>query len=323
MTQPSQEPRDEPAEEIARLRAECAGYKAAYEQVASELVGYKGAYEKASSEAVGYRSAYERACWLYEQQKAFLEDSRPLPRPHPQVGFLHIMKTAGSSVLGFFQPKFEELRTLWLWYPAELDAYTARQVASYDFITGHFSHSGTRKFRHDRLLFTFLRHPVARVLSSYWFFRSFPGEARVGVNDRLLAAAKKYDLLDFLRCDDPQVRSNNIDHQTHALAGDYRVGWRAPDADALSLALAHLDEYAVVGLTERSEESTALICRRMGWEYRPLERLNVTPKRQGLQDLSTAERAALEERNQLDLQLYEAARRRLDRDLEPEGQAAA
>jgi hypothetical protein len=299
--------------QLESAHADLLGYQAALSQTTTDLTGFKCAYEKTSAELAGYRTAYAQVSAQLGRYKHFLRDSVRKDRTGRQVGFLHIQKTGGISLLHFLGSRFEEWRTLWVFSPRELERYHANELEHFDLVCGHFSYCNVFPLRARRTLCTFLRHPVDRVLSCYWYFRTYRGPMR-DIITAGVAAAREKSLREFLEDRHPEVRCHVANHQTYTLADD----WTRPGkvADALEAATRHLDDFACVGLTERMEESLDLLCRELGWKRdHSLPRLNQTPYRQSAEDIRPAERDRILELNALDLALYEHARQRLERDL--------
>jgi len=86
--------------------------------------------------------------------------------------------------------------------------------------------------------------------------------------------------------------------------------------DVLERAKRNLETFAAVGLTERIEQSVAVMKTRLGWPYVPtLYRKNENPARRNREALSSTELGAIVERNQLDLELYAFAEEMLQRQL--------
>lgn len=238
----------------------------------------------------------------------------PSPRPRgpwPQSCFLHIGKTGGTAVYQLLARQFPAERVLHL--SADVfDDLAPGAADDFDHVTGHFSYRHLARFAPHRVAYTMVREPVARVHSTYWFLRNWTREV-VDSNRDMLDAAKRYSLRDFLRDDRPQVRSVVWNQQTYALACDWRAARFGDGWNVLASALAHLDEFVVVGLQERSDESLARIFRALRWPPPPpLERANVTPDRPPLAELTAAERDAILDANRLDAILYDTARRRFD-----------
>src|SRR4029077_1070982 len=113
-----------------------------------------------------------------------------------------------------------------------------------------------------------LREPVARVYSSYRFLRSWEGEIN-DTNRGMVEASKRYALTDFLRVDAPQVRTVVRNQQTYSLATDWRATREGDGQRERAAALKNLDEFVLVGLQERADESMARLFRALHWAPPP------------------------------------------------------
>jgi hypothetical protein len=185
----------------------------------------------------------------------------PHARPDPQtinlprrVIFLHIAKTAGTSVVHFFHSRLPPGITCshgdFLSFPQEGDAFR-QKLEEYRFLSGHFGYSDVATLLHDAYSFTFLRDPVDRVLSLYKFCmhanmqRQFPA-AR---------AARDLGLEGWLSSSLPEVIEMLDNQQTWQIARNY---WQEDrnalgemsQRELLQLAISHLTEFNRVGLTE-------------------------------------------------------------------------
>jgi hypothetical protein len=299
--------------QLESVNNDLTGYKAALEQTTTDLTGYKRALEQTSGQLAGYRSAFEQTERELNRYRRFLQESVRVNNVVQPLGFLHIQKTGGISLLQFLGQKFPEWRTLWVFSPRELVHHHPRVLSHFDFICGHFSANNVGQITPGRSLCTLLRHPVDRVLSCYWYFRTYSGAPR-DIIDVGVATAKRRSLIAFLRDEHPEVRFHVANHQTHALAGD----WTAPTnlASELETAIHNLETFTCVGISERMEESVDLLCRHMGWQRGgPLDRLNQTPYRQAVGEISREEYELIVHLNELDMVLYERARQRLEKDL--------
>jgi hypothetical protein len=282
------------------------------------------------SECAGLRQAHERALAESSIHRNSLELENRRPSLWPLVAFMHLPKTAGLSITEALLPFFNPKRVLAHWYfAADGDPVSSGVLESIDFLGGHFTFNHTKYLRSERVLFSFVREPVDRVLSHYWFARSwkqplddavlqsYPKYTRdfmVEVRE-FVETAKRCSLLDFVRSDNPVIRNGVENLQTYAFASDYRSERTGNDSLALKTALAHLDEFALVGLTERSDECFALMCQMMNWPKIALPKVNETVKRSSIKQLNARELEAILERNQLDLVLYEHVRSRIEEKL--------
>ena len=87
----------------------------------------------------------------------------------PGVVFLHIPKAAGVSVNNILMTLYPKDSQFW---------YTRHSWDSYEespkirYIHGHFDFETAKTFATDRRLITFVRDPVARMLSEFYYWKS-------------------------------------------------------------------------------------------------------------------------------------------------------
>jgi hypothetical protein len=163
--------------------------------------------------------------------------------------------------------------------------------------------------RHRYRMFTIMRDPIDRTVSEYYAGRS---RGRLGEED---------SLQDFLSRD--VLRSHNA--QTAFFAGltarhnldGAEVSRDLYDAALLERAKRNLDSLAVAGLTDRFDETLLLLRDAFGWpSVKTLyQRANVSARRRAAPAPSGAELEAVRASNLLDLELYEYARARFERQL--------
>jgi Galactose-3-O-sulfotransferase len=90
------------------------------------------------------------------------------------------------------------------------------------------------------------------------------------------------------------------------------------DEEALEEAKRNLESFLVVGLTERFDESFILVRRALGWKLPMYETHNVT-RRPKSEPPSPEAIEAIRERNRLDLELYDHARKLFSAAVERQG----
>lgn len=106
-------------------------------------------------------------------------------------------------------------------------------------------------------------------------------------------------LEDFVR----RLPRENV--QTKMIAG---VDYDAPcTVETLLKAKEKLQHFSVVGLTERFEESLALMKLRFGWNLKSYSSFNVTHTRPKKRDLPQSTLDLIAERNRVDIELYDCA----------------
>jgi hypothetical protein len=221
--------------------------------------------------------------------------------------FLHVPKTGGATLVDIARRQFPAAAVVAL--PDSLAGARAALAQRPEddrrhlrFLHGHVpfgAHSAMPGPVHH---VTLLRHPVARMVSVYHYARRRPEwDAHRAIHGRGLTLER------FVESD---AAAEFNDAQTRFLAGsDEPVHGPA----ALAQAVRHLDgEVAVVGITERFDESLLVCGRRFGWQRLHYVRQNVNRRRPALADVPPRAVALIERRNALDLELYAAGERALD-----------
>jgi hypothetical protein len=151
---------------------------------------------------------------------------------------------------------------------------------------------------------TFLREPVDRVLSHYHRHvkpvRTTPKEQeseqtnqhrrlRYTANTLEEALDKRFPILENL--------------QTRLLSARSSPFGEMP-REALEEAKANLERFAFVGITERFDESIVLLGRALDLGVAPYQNRHVNSNRPTIEEITDEQRALIEDRNRLDLELY-------------------
>jgi len=234
-----------------------------------------------------------------KESEAGLELSRP-----KSALFLHIPKTAGTSIINTVAPYYGKSLISHGDYSGKLPA----EITDISFVSGHFGYSYARPLMASRVSFTFLREPRERVLSFYYFCRTRDPEEWP-----IYALAQKLDLEDFLRMafQDASVKSSIWNSQVWQLAH----GWANLDKRNITLwepeellrqALKHLDDFSYIGLTETFDQDRDVILSLLGIP-RPKRSVaaNRSNGRPGLGELNPRITDIVDELTQLDQRLYD------------------
>ena len=223
--------------------------------------------------------------------------------------FMHIMKTAGTSFAQHLEPNFADdeiyphpstkgpVHMEQYWKVAELRALTAEDRARIRVYAGHFPYVASRIVDADTTL-TILRHPVARTYSALRHLeRHFPQH-----HGKALEAIYEDDWHNPTWLRNYQVKLFALTLEDDPTA---HIDVVVVDEARFRVAVGHLEEMALFGLTERYDEFTAEVARRYGWSFRDAKRLQVGGE---ADDVPAALRRRIEEDSAADVAFYEHAR---------------
>jgi len=159
-------------------------------------------------------------------------------------------------------------------------------------IVGHMPFGVADQFPGGWLYITFLRHPVARVISEYYQARGVPSNSAHPF-------ARDLSLDEYVRAG----YGNSHNGMTRALANEVYGRVYTSAQEMLRAALHSVSRCAFVGFTEHFDSCVDVLCSRFGWAKRSLDWTNrFTPKNHAI-DKSTEE--VIRRFNMLDLELYQ------------------
>ncbi len=235
--------------------------------------------------------------------------------------FLHIQKTAGTSIIHLARQYYGDS----LVSHGDCWGKSCEQLSRFRFVSGHVGYDFARHLMPGRYSFTFLRDPVERILSMYYFCRTRnPDEFDI------YKKAHEMDLPEFLEAGfhDPCVRKNIWNNQVWQLAHGYaHLDGRGitdfGESELLRLAKAHIGEFSHVGFTETFLADSLPILKALRLpRVSEMPRVNETVGRSKDTKFPAAIREKLERLTELDRQLYDYARNDLPllkRSLRPSG----
>lgn len=215
--------------------------------------------------------------------------------------FVHVPRTAGTTLQRVIRDRYPRERYLHFDDPEraeqELAAMPKEALAAIDAVLGHVHFGVHRHFPQPARYITMLRHPVARIASHYRYVRSNPSH-----HLHREVVARNMDLVEYAHGDlSDELR-------------DGQVRMFSPDASLEEAKRALAEEFEVVGLTERFDESLLLMQDAFGWSTPYYARENrsdassTAPTHEAL--------TAIEAANPLDLALYEFAEELLARQID-------
>lgn len=247
----------------------------------------------------------------------------------PRMLFLHIPKTAGTSLRRFLcnqlpaqaylldpLPLGPRLRG---WEPTN---FSEGEFDRYSLVAGHLDYDVVARYRRRPYVLIVLRHPVDRALSAYYYQRTprlaigirstaaqIGGAAGAFLLDGLERVHRHGGLGEFLRAERDLACMTMGNLQTEYLAGAEATAAYRQDPDRLlSVAREHLRACDGILLAERLPETLALIDPVWGEQARTrLRNDNSTLGRRAMPDHSSAELDAIAKLTSLDLELYRYA----------------
>lgn len=232
--------------------------------------------------------------------------------------FVHIPKTAGISLKSLLRSRCDHAAYLDIseGWPEWPDLVT--QVDAYDLIAGHVGYGIVNAFQRRPAVVTFLRDPIERAVSAYYFLRQiddshyatrFQGAERRR-REHTARRAKELCLLDFIRSE-PQIAAPHLGNvQTWYLSSNEirRRPFRELRADDLQAAKKNLEQCHCFGLVERVDESMTMLSHTLGWEpFAGLPHANSTRARPSVTDLDKPTLDSLRDLTRLDGELYRFA----------------
>lgn len=228
-------------------------------------------------------------------------------KPYIPALFLHIQKTAGSSVVHAAHRHYAGSLTS----HGDCWGRSPDSLKNIGFISGHIGYDFCRSLFPNRFSFTFLRDPVERVVSMYYFCRA--------QDPSLFAIYERANTLDFrafldAALSDPWIKKNIWNNQVWQLAHGYahldnRTINDFHEKELLDLAKKHLMELSYVGFTETFSSDCQAIFSHLRMPLSDgIPKTNVNPSRPLLDNLSKDDVDAIRALTALDQELYNYAR---------------
>ena len=235
------------------------------------------------------------------------------------IAFVHIPKTAGTTLNSILAHEYSPdetyeimMRGMSLSVPKPM--IMPRPVISFSklrrlksaikhrqtlrLIRGHFDLSLSKLLPPDTRFFTLLRDPVERAISHYYHYRR-------RTIDPIHPLAMRTTLSEWVSSCGLVEMDNG---QTRRLAGEINLPWGRVTRHMLDRAKSNLvSNFAVVGLTERFEESLILLHLAFNWPLYRITAENVGVSRPPRAEVSEQALKVIEDCNRFDLDLYQFA----------------
>lgn len=228
--------------------------------------------------------------------------------PNKTVIFLHIPKTAGVTIRQIIKRQYPENA---MYYGDHLSPQEIANVftslpedykAQLQMIWGHLIFGVHQHLSTDATYFTFLRDPIERTISHYYYILGRPHEFEIAQylrenNIGFQEALERELILDIQNVQTRMLAGLPYDHPPHTYTQEH-----------LETAMHNLSNHvAVVGLVEQFDASVLLLKKAFGWGNVFYNRQNKTPQRPYRGEISPETIALIKKENELDIKLYEFA----------------
>jgi hypothetical protein len=165
-------------------------------------------------------------------------------------------------------------------------------------LKGHMWFGLHKYLPHPSTYITLLREPVDRMISHYYYILQEPRHYLYET-----VTSHRMNLKDYV-CSGISAELDN--GQTRLLSGIEDINVAKCSPALLESAKKNLDEhFAVIGLTERFDETLILLKRAFGWKTLFYDKEKVTRNRPRRKDVSKDTLNAIEKHNELDINLYQ------------------
>lgn len=184
----------------------------------------------------------------------------------PTVFFLHIPKTAGTTLNGILNQHYPRRAQLFVNRRTDrqrcFEQLSPQRQQDLRLVRGHFAFGLHEVFPGTATYVTVLREPVAQTISMYRYWRADPTQGHFHTMARSLDLEA---FLDKIVPDDDPHFGGMRNFQTKMLCGKTPVDW-SDSAAVLAAAKGNLDRhFCAVGLTERFDESLLVLQRALQW----------------------------------------------------------
>ena len=175
---------------------------------------------------------------------------------------MHLPKTAGVTVNNLLSRNYPEDEQFWFAHSG-WEGFSDSEKIKY--IHGHFDAVTASNLAQSRKLISFVRDPIARTLSEFYYWKAHTTWFIESENLVLTRLVKDMKLKEFLLSDVPRLRRKNTNFMTKAFAGFENLhGRENVDDEIFQLAVDNIAKFDYIGLVETMPDSIARILALLG-----------------------------------------------------------
>ena len=227
--------------------------------------------------------------------------------------FLHIPKAGGTTLEHLIRRQYPAESVLWISFdrPELLSRFQALDEESRSnlrCLMGHVPFGIDSQLPGHPVYITILRDPVARFISEYGQVQRVKRHGAWRPPVDMLESMTLEDFLDY------RIENNSLNAQTRFIGGFVPPSGSKPPfdplpPDALETAKFNLENrFAVVGITDRFDESLLLMKKRLGWKRHLFyARQNTAPRPISTSNIAPETLRRIEEHTRLDAELVTLA----------------
>ncbi|MGG3888370.1 sulfotransferase family 2 domain-containing protein [Metabacillus fastidiosus] len=226
---------------------------------------------------------------------------QPFNKQQPLLIYLHLPKTGGTTLKKIIKNNYRKSKTVDVYVDREKLENTLTHLSNKKIscIQGHMPFGVHDYFKRPCSYITMMREPIDRILSEYYFIRNTP-------HHNLHSKVTEISLEEY------QNEPNNFNLQTHLILGNkFGKELLKEDLEKAKSNLAHY--FAVVGITERFNESIFLMKQKLGWNNLNYKKANITKNRLYKEEIPKKIIDQIAKNNEVDIELYHFAKELLEK----------
>lgn len=215
-----------------------------------------------------------------------------------RIIFQHIPKAAGTSLAKLFVNQFDRDRVFICGSKDgvlnDFIEFEQNERNRLQLLIGHVDFGIHNYFNDESLYITFLRDPIDRVISHYYFIK-------FNKMHRFHEEANRIDICEFITSGIRPRMNNCMTRMISGISPEYNCC----QEEMVDRALENIElHYTFFGFLSNLKESVTLLIKKMGWEEVTIPVLNVTSNKPYKCDLSDKTIDIIMKYNQLDMKLY-------------------